>query len=121
MAMNARCRCPPESSSRNRSTNGPRSRYPDAAFEQDLDAPAGVRVRWVHRGPAPESAILSSALESLTEVDRPAGDVFAFVAAEQSIVRPGRALLFERWNLDAATAIVKGYWKRGEAEYHAPH
>ncbi|MET0842765.1 MAG: hypothetical protein ABWY23_02880 [Mycetocola sp.] len=36
-------------------------------------------------------------------------------------MRPGRTLLFDRWNLDAATAIVKGYWKRGEAEYHAPH
>ncbi|WP_411721128.1 siderophore-interacting protein [Mycetocola sp.] len=93
----------------------------DAAFEQDLDAPAGVRVRWVHRGPAPESSILGSALDSLTPGDRPVGDVFAFVAAEQSIVKPGRALLLGRWNLDSATTIVKGYWKRGEAEYHAPH
>ena len=93
----------------------------DATFEQNLDAPAGIRVRWVHRGPAPESSILGSALESLTAADRPAGDVFAFIAAEQSIVRQGRALLFDRWQLDSTAAIVKGYWKRGEAEYHAPH
>ena len=93
----------------------------DAAFEQDLDAPTGIRVRWVHRGPAPESTILGSALDSLTEKDRPAGDMFAFIAAEQSIVRSGRALLLDRWGLDPAVAIVKGYWKRGEAEYHAPH
>jgi NADPH-dependent ferric siderophore reductase len=93
----------------------------DDAFEQELLAPVGVRVRWVHRGPAPEGSILRSALDSLTAGERPAGDVLAFVAAEQSIVKPGRALLFDRWNLDAATTIVKGYWKRGEAEYHAPH
>jgi NADPH-dependent ferric siderophore reductase len=93
----------------------------DAAFEQELAAPAGVRVRWVHRGAAPESSILRRVLDSLTSEDRPAGDVFAFVAAEQSIVKPGRALVFDRWNLDAAVTIVKGYWKRGEAEYHAPH
>jgi NADPH-dependent ferric siderophore reductase len=93
----------------------------DAAFEQQLDAPAGVRVRWVHRGPAPESSILSSALDSLTPEERPAGDVFAFVAAEQSIVKPGRALLFDRWNLNPAGTTIKGYWKRGQAEYHAPH
>ncbi|MCP2031219.1 NADPH-dependent ferric siderophore reductase [Okibacterium sp. HSC-33S16] len=93
----------------------------DAAFEQALDAPAGITVRWVHRGNAPESSILGSALDSLGAADRPAGDVFAFIAAEQSIVRSGRALVFDRWQLDPATAIVKGYWKRGEAEYHAPH
>jgi NADPH-dependent ferric siderophore reductase len=94
---------------------------PDAACEQSLDVPPGVRVSWVHQGSAPEGSALSSVLDSLTSGNRPAGDVFAFVAAEQSIVRSGRALLFDRWQLDPATAIVKGYWKRGEAEYHAPH
>ncbi|GGE94583.1 siderophore-interacting protein [Mycetocola zhadangensis] len=94
---------------------------PDAAFEQNLDAPAGIRVRWVHRGQDSESTALGAALDSLSGNDRPVGEVFAFIAAEQSIVRQGRALLFDRWNLDPAIAIVKGYWKRGEAEYHAPH
>lgn len=27
----------------------------------------------------------------------------------------------ERWRLDAERVVVKGYWKRGESEYHAPH
>jgi NADPH-dependent ferric siderophore reductase len=36
-------------------------------------------------------------------------------------VKPGRALLLDRWELDPDRIIVKGYWKRGETEYHAPH
>ena len=59
--------------------------------------------------------------DALDAQDRPDGSVFAFVAAEQSIVKPGRALLLDRWSLDADQIIVKGYWKRGETEYHAPH
>ena len=47
--------------------------------------------------------------------------MFGFVAAEQAIVKSGRALLRERWALPAEQIVVKGYWKRGEAEYHAPH
>ncbi|PWC06363.1 siderophore-interacting protein [Mycetocola zhujimingii] len=94
---------------------------PDAASEQDLATPEGVQLRWVHRGRAAEGSTLGLALDALTEADRPAGDIFAFIAAEQSVMKPGRALFFDRWGLDPATAVVKGYWKRGEAEYHAPH
>jgi NADPH-dependent ferric siderophore reductase len=93
----------------------------DVRAQQNLDAPAGIAVRWVHRGSAPEGTALAAALDRIPAEDRPNGDVFAFVAAEQSIVRSGRALIFDRWQLDPTTAIVKGYWKRGEAEYHAPH
>lgn len=47
--------------------------------------------------------------------------VLGFVAAEQSIVKPGRALLLDRWTLEPGPLIVKGCWKRGGAEHHAPH
>ena len=65
--------------------------------------------------------MLSARLDALTSADRPHGDVFAFIAAEQSIVRSGRALAIERWGLDADRIVVKGYWKRGEDTFHAPH
>ena len=39
------------------------------------------------------------------------GDGFAFIAAEQSVVAPGRALLTAR-GVDLERAVVKGYWKR---------
>jgi NADPH-dependent ferric siderophore reductase len=93
----------------------------DAAHELPIDAPAGVRVEQVHRGSGPAGAALADRLDALTAEDRPTGSVFGFVAAEQSIVKPGRALLLDRWRLAPEQIIVKGYWKRGEMEYHAPH
>ena len=93
----------------------------DAAHELPIDAPPGVTVEQVHRDGAPAGDALAGRLAALTADDRPAGDVFAFIAAEQGIVRAGRGLLRDRWNLDGDRVVVKGYWKRGEAEYHAPH
>jgi len=83
-----------------------------------IDAP--VNVEWLHRGDAPAGSALIALLEGLTEADAVGADPFVFIAAEQSIVKPGRALL-GRWGVDGDHAVVKGYWKRGEAEYHAPH
>jgi NADPH-dependent ferric siderophore reductase len=93
----------------------------DAEHELPLDVPPGVTVEHVHRGDALAGAALAARLDTLTAADRPAGAVFGFIAAEQAIVRPGRALLLDRWNLDPETVVVKGYWKRGVDEYHAPH
>ncbi len=86
--------------------------------EVQIDAP--VAVTWLHRGDAPSGSKLIEHLEALTEADVPGSAPFCFIAAEQSIVKPGRALL-ARFGVDAENAVVKGYWKRGEAEYHAPH
>jgi len=86
--------------------------------EIDIDAP--VDVEWLHRGDKPSGSALIAFLDSMTQPDAVGDDAFVFIAAEQSIVKPGRALL-ERWGVDPAQAVVKGYWKRGESEYHAPH
>ncbi|MGV9768539.1 siderophore-interacting protein [Microbacterium sp. NPDC003461] len=91
----------------------------DAAHEIPIDAP--VRVEYVHRDGAAEGRALAAALDAVTAEQRPAGSVFGFVAAEQSIVKPGRALLCDRWGLGPEQIVVKGYWKRGDAGYHAPH
>ncbi|MFF2494128.1 siderophore-interacting protein [Agromyces sp. NPDC058064] len=91
-----------------------------AGDDYALETPESVRVEWLRRADGSPSAALIDRLDALTAEDRPSGDVFAFVAAEQAVVKPGRALL-ERWGLDAERAIVKGYWRRGDAEYHAPH
>ena len=93
----------------------------DAAHALPIDAPAGVRVEQVHRGSGPAGVALAARLDALAAEDRPTGSVFGFVAAEQSIVKPGRALLLDRWSLAPEQMIVKGYWKRAEMEYHAPH
>lgn len=93
---------------------------PDAAHELPLTTPPGVVIEHVHRGDTPAGSALAARLDAITATERPTGSVFGFVAAEQSIVKPGRALLLDRWGLDTDHIVVKGYWKRDEAEYHAP-
>ncbi len=93
----------------------------DTEHELPIDTPPGVVVEQVHRRARPAGTALAARLDALRADDRPAGEVFGFVAAEQSVVTAGRALLRERWQVGADQSIVKGYWKRGETEYHAPH
>ena len=87
----------------------------DDREEQPLPAPAGVTVRWLHRGStAPgESTLLADAVAAL---DRPAGeDLFAWVAAESAAVRAIRADLRGRWGLTRAQHHAIGYWRKGRA------
>jgi NADPH-dependent ferric siderophore reductase len=93
----------------------------DAGHELPLTAPVGVRVEFVHRGAEPAGSALITRIDEIGAGERPDGAVFGFVAAEQAIVRSGRALLLERWGVPAEQVVVKGYWKRDTAEYHAPH
>jgi NADPH-dependent ferric siderophore reductase len=85
-----------------------------AAEEQPLPAPAGVAVRWLHRGGTPpgDSTLLADAVAAL---DRPGDDVFAWVAAESAAVRAIRADLRGRWGLGRAQHHAIGYWRRGRA------
>ncbi|RBY92996.1 siderophore-interacting protein [Blastococcus sp. TF02A-30] len=83
--------------------------------EQDLVAPAGVELRWLHRGTLPPggSTLLADAVAGL---DRPAGeDLFAWVAAESGAVRTVRADLRGRWGLGRAQHHAIGYWRLGRA------
>ena len=88
------------------------------ADQVPIDAP--VEVEWLHRADAAEGSALIAFLDGLDASDAVGDDPFCFIAAEQAIVKPGRALL-ARWGVDVAHAVVKGYWKRDETEYHAPH
>ncbi|MET0295876.1 MAG: siderophore-interacting protein [Microbacterium sp.] len=94
---------------------------PGADGEVPLDVPSGIDLTYAHRGAAPAGSVLGERIGRIGSDQRPDGSVFGFIAAEQAIVKPGRALLRHRWGLAADHVIVKGYWKRGEAEYHAPH
>jgi NADPH-dependent ferric siderophore reductase len=86
----------------------------DEAEEQDLSAPPGVTLRWLHRdGTLPgESTLLVDAVAAL---DRPEGAVFAWVAAESATVRAVRADLRGRWGLSRAEHHAIGYWRLGRA------
>jgi len=86
----------------------------DAGEEQDLGAPEGVELRWLHRDGTPpgESTLLVDAVAAL---DRPEGAVFAWVAAESATVRAVRADLRGRWGLSRSEHHAIGYWRRGRA------
>lgn len=94
---------------------------PDAAHHLPIHTPPGVEVQYVHRAGDPGGVALVARIAALTAEQRPAGDVFAFIASEQSVVKPGRALTVDRWGLDPDRVVVKGYWKRGDSAFHAPH
>jgi NADPH-dependent ferric siderophore reductase len=83
--------------------------------EQPLPAPAGVTVRWLHRGgTAPgEGTLLADAVAALDPF--PGDDVFAWVAAESGAVRTIRADLRGRWGLGRAQHHAIGYWRRGRS------
>ena len=86
-----------------------------AQEEQPLDAPAGVKVRWLHRGTAAPGGN-SLLAEAVAALDRPEGDdLFAWVAAESAAVRAIRADLRGRWGLGRAQHHAIGYWRRGRA------
>ena len=85
------------------------------AEEQELTAPPGVELRWLHRaGTAPgESTLLVDAVAGL---ERPDGeDLFAWVGAESATVRAVRADLRGRWGLRRHQHHAIGYWRRGRA------
>ncbi|NHI16319.1 siderophore-interacting protein [Microbacterium excoecariae] len=90
-----------------------------AAHQLKIDAP--VPVEFVNRGGAFPGTALADALGQMDEDDRPGEDPFVFVAAEQAIVKPARALVVDRWGLDLDRRVIKGYWKSGDTEYHAAH
>jgi NADPH-dependent ferric siderophore reductase len=93
----------------------------DPAHRLAVPVPVGVRVEYVYRAGDPGGTALVARLDTLSAADRPTGDAFAFIASEQSVVKPGRALTVERWGLDPDRIVVKGYWKRGDTAFHAPH
>lgn len=85
----------------------------NCAHDVPLDVPAGFEVRRVHRD---DQESLPAFLNTLTSDDRPQGDLFAFVAAEQEVVTHARHLLHDRWGMSPDAAVIKGYWKQGSAD-----
>jgi len=92
----------------------------DPADLQELTSPGELTVRWVHPVAGSRPGDVTPLLDALRHLPTHPGDGFAFIAAEQAVVAPARAFLTAR-GVDLERAVVKGYWKRGEAEYHAPH
>ncbi|WP_378733176.1 siderophore-interacting protein [Nocardia brasiliensis] len=93
----------------------------DAAEEIELVTPAGVEVRWLHRGSvAPGSSDLLE--RAVRAVPIPEGErVYAWIAAEAGVVRPLRRWVREVLRAEPGDAEVTAYWKRGHADFDEDH
>lgn len=83
--------------------------------EIPFPAPAGVEVRWLHRGGdfTPENARLAGHLQS---VELPAGDVQVFVHGEREQMKLIRRLLVNERGLERRGMSLSAYWAYGRAE-----
>lgn len=97
----------------------------DADAEQALESPGELDARWVHPAadvPSGSVAPLVDALVAVTPLlGTESGDGVAFVAGEQSIVKPAEDVLLGEWGLPPEHAVIAGYWKRGEAGFPSPN
>ncbi|MBF0755639.1 siderophore-interacting protein [Micrococcus luteus] len=87
----------------------------DARDEVPLTAPAGVEVRWLHRGGpfTPETTRFAAAVEDAAWRE---GRVHAFVHGEREQVKRVRAYLTDVRGVDRRQLSVSAYWAYGRAE-----
>ncbi|MBD8660200.1 siderophore-interacting protein [Frigoribacterium sp. CFBP 8754] len=81
--------------------------------EVALTPPAGLELRWLHRGEgAPGSALLAA----LGALEPPVGPVTVFAHGERGAVKEARVVLHDRWGLDRASLSISAYWALGRVE-----
>ncbi len=80
---------------------------------QELAAPAGAEITWLHRGGAPVGRELVAAVRAL---DFPAGEVQAFVHGEAGFVKELRRLLRVERGIPRESLSISGYWRAGHDE-----
>ncbi|MFI7101538.1 siderophore-interacting protein [Streptomyces sp. NPDC050161] len=85
----------------------------DPAEQQELSAPAGAEITWLHRGDAPVGRELVAAVSAL---DFPAGQVQAFVHGEAGFVKELRRLLRVEREIPREALSISGYWRNGHDE-----
>ena len=87
----------------------------DASEEIPLTRPAGVEVRWLHRGDAGQQStrVLAEAVAGLDWLD---GRVQVFAHGERESMKALRDELFGRRGLERAQVSLSGYWALGRTE-----
>ncbi|GAA2157395.1 siderophore-interacting protein [Actinomadura napierensis] len=81
--------------------------------EQDLRAPAGTEIVWLHRDGRQVGDLLAEAVQKL---DFPDGEVHAFVHGEAGFVKTLRRHLRVDRGLPLEQLSISGYWRRGRDE-----
>lgn len=89
----------------------------DRAEEQEIRAPRGVEIRWLHRNGA-EPGTTSLLFDAVTTADWPSEseELFAWVACEFDAFRKIRAYLRKERKLGRDQHLAVAYWRRGENE-----
>lgn len=83
--------------------------------EQDIPHPAGIALRWLHRGAAgaePGTLLLAETRE-LPRASRP---VQVFAHGERTAIKAIRRLLQDEWELEKSDMSLSAYWALGRAE-----
>ena len=92
----------------------------DSADEQQLQRPAGVEVRWLHRGAAAAGTTTMLADAARTILIPQDGRAYVWFGGEQSSIKPLRA-----WAKSAGLGKHQfdftGYWRRGAAGDEVEH
>lgn len=85
------------------------------ADEQEISAPAGIEIRWVHRGDAEAgtSDVLVEAVRSLEWRD---GRVQVFAHGEREAIKKLRDVFFKDHELERKQVSISGYWAYGRVE-----
>lgn len=85
------------------------------ADEFDLGAPAGIEVRWLHRGGdfTHENTILAETVEQGPWLD---GDVQVFAHGEREVMKRLRKYIYDERGVDRKRMSLSAYWAHGRAE-----
>ncbi|WP_072313732.1 siderophore-interacting protein [Agrococcus sp. Marseille-P2731] len=87
----------------------------DASEEVAIATPAGVELRWLHRG-EPREETIGLLAETVAALEWPEGRVHAFVHGERESMKAMRDELFKRRGLERAQVSLSGYWAQGRTE-----
>ncbi len=87
----------------------------DATEQLDIAAPAGVELRWLHRG-APRQETVGLLAETVAALEFPEGRVHAFVHGERESMKAMRDELLVRRGLERTQVSLSGYWAQGRTE-----
>ena len=88
-----------------------------AADELPLRSEADVQIHWVHRNGQP-AGDADGILQTLSQLQAPAGDYYCWVALESTAAKTVRAALVGTYAAHPKWTKAAAYWKRGSTGVH---
>ncbi len=87
----------------------------NAAEQLELSAPAGIELRWLHRGDR-EAGTTDLLLDAVREMAWPGGRVQVFAHGERGAMKQLRPYLTDERGLDRTQLSLSAYWAYGRRE-----